>query len=123
RYAEYGVPTSGNMWYGISITKESQMSDFNSLPALANTFISFEPLLEDLNVNVHNIMFRQVDWFIIGAETGKKNGKVIPKKEWVDGIVALADEHGKPVFMKESLLPIMGEENMRREFPWESGGR
>lgn len=26
---------------------------------------------------------------------------------------------GIPVFMKESLAPIVGEENMRREFPWE----
>ena len=25
-----------------------------------------------------------------------------------------------PVFMKDSLVPIMGEENMRREFPWEA---
>lgn len=24
------------------------------------------------------------------------------------------------VLMKDSLIPIVGEENMRREFPWES---
>ncbi len=118
RYTDYGVPIADNMWYGISVTKESQMSDFNSLPAGCNTFISFEPLLEDLHVDKHNIMFYQVNWFIIGAETGNKKDKVIPKKEWVDSIVALADECHKPVFMKDSLVSVMGKENMRREFPW-----
>ena len=31
----------------------------------------------------------------------------------------LADSHGAPVFMKDSLIPIVGESNMRREFPEE----
>ncbi len=118
RYADYGVPISDNMWYGISVTNESSMSDFNDLPARVNTFISFEPLLGDLQVNKHNIMFSQVDWFIIGAETGNRKDKVIPQKEWIDDVVSLANKYKKPVFMKDSLIPIVGEENMRREFPW-----
>ena len=24
------------------------------------------------------------DWVIIGAETGNRKGKVVPKKEWID---------------------------------------
>ena len=28
------------------------------------------------------------------------------------------ESRGTPVFMKDSLLPIMGEENMLRELPW-----
>lgn len=31
--------------------------------------------------------------------------------------MAWCDKSGIPVFMKESLLPIVGEEGMRREFP------
>lgn len=121
RYAHYSVPASDNMWYGISITQNSQLSDFNYLPAYCHTFISFEPLLENLDVYKHNIMFRQVHWFIIGAETGKKAGnkRIIPQKEWIDSIVELANKYHKPVFMKDSLIPIIGEKNMRREFPWE----
>lgn len=32
-------------------------------------------------------------------------------------IVDIAQEHKIPVFMKDSLIPIVGEENMLREFP------
>ena len=42
-----------------------------------------------------------------------------PEKEWVDPICAAADDAHAAVFMKDSLLPVMGEENMRRELPWE----
>ncbi len=117
RYSQFGVYKDENLWYGTSITRETEMSRFNSLPADCNTFVSMEPILEDLEPEKHNILFRQANWIIIGAETG--NGKkVIPHKEWIDKICELASENGVPVFMKESLLPIMGEQNMRREFPW-----
>ena len=49
RFMEYGVPSGlENMWYGTSITKENEVSRFNSLPAGCRTFISIEPLLEDI---------------------------------------------------------------------------
>ena len=32
-------------------------------------------------------------------------------------IVRVADMFGIPVFMKDSLIPIVGEDNMRRAFP------
>ena len=117
RYTKYGVPIADNMWYGTSITKLDDVSRFNSLPAFCNTFVSIEPLLEDIKPEDCNIMFRQVDWFIIGAETGKNKNKVVPQANWINRIVALADAEGKPVFMKDSLIPIVGEENMRRDFP------
>ncbi|MCD8150562.1 MAG: phage Gp37/Gp68 family protein [Clostridiales bacterium] len=118
RYAEYGVPAgTDNLWYGTSITKEEEMSRFNSLPAGCKTFISFEPLLEDLYPERHNILFRQVDWIIIGAQTGRQADKVIPQFEWVKKLVLAADERGVPVFMKDSLIEIVGEKNMRRDYP------
>lgn len=58
-----------------------------------------------------------IDWVIIGAETGNRKGKIIPKKEWIDNIVDECERYGIPVFMKDSLVSIMGEENMLREFP------
>lgn len=118
RYSHYGVPTeSKNMWYGTTITRESEMSRFNSLPAYGNRFVSIEPLLEDVEPEKHNIMFKQVNWIIIGAETGRRKNKVVPDFEWIKKIVVEADYAGTPVFMKDSLVPIVGEKNMRREFP------
>lgn len=45
-------------------------------------------------------------------------GGTCPRREWVENIVEVARASGTPVYMKDSLLPIMGEENMLREFPW-----
>lgn len=118
RYMVHGVPLGENMWYGTTVTKREDVDRFNNLPAVCNTFISIEPLLEDIEPRKHNIMFRQVDWFIIGAETGRRKGKVAPERKWIEDIVNECDKYGKPVFMKNSLIPIVGEDNMRREFPW-----
>ena len=118
RYVDYGVPArQENMWYGISITRESEVKRFNFLPKESRTFVSIEPLLEDIEPEKHNVMFQQVDWIIIGAETGRNKNKVVPKYEWIKKILTEADKTRIPVFMKESLVPIGGEQNMRRDFP------
>lgn len=118
RYVEYGVPAGfDNLWYGTSITKEEEMRKFNSLPAGCKTFVSMEPILEDLNPEHHNILFRQVDWIIIGAETGRKRDKTVPTWDWIKRIVIQADMEGVPVFMKDSLIEVVGEDNMRRDYP------
>lgn len=57
-------------------------------------------------------------WVIIGAETGNRKGKVIPKKEWIESIVASCIENNVPIFMKNSLKEIWGEE-LIQEFPKE----
>lgn len=118
RYTEYGVPVADNMWYGTSVTKEADFHFINKLPASCNTFVSIEPILENLNMNSHGFLLSQVDWVIIGAETGHRRDKVIPKKDWIMDIVRVCKDKKKPVFMKDSLLNIVGEENMLREFPW-----
>lgn len=79
-------------------------------------FVSFEPLLFDMGKNIGSI---GANWVIIGAETGNSKNKVVPQKEWIDNIVNYCEQKNIPVFMKDSLIPIVGEENMRREFPWE----
>ena len=58
------------------------------------------------------------EWVIIGAETGNRKGKIIPKREWVENIVEAAQITGMKVFMKESLRGLMGAD-FRQEFPWE----
>lgn len=119
RYTEVPVPTGfENMWYGTTVTNDDDASRFNYLPAFCKTFVSIEPLLGDI-VEKHNVMFQQVQWVIIGAQTGREKDKVVPKWEWIKKIVHEADINGIPVFMKDSLIPIVGEKNMRREFPKE----
>lgn len=94
-------------------------------------FLSIEPLLAPIDLD--EAMFRFGDhskfvrWVIIGAETGNRKEKVVPKKEWVDDIVNVCRFCNIPVFMKDSLMKrtdkrgqtvgVITPEEMLREFP------
>lgn len=108
------LPKDKNMWYGFSCTNNQ---DHRWTGKGVNSFISVEPLLEDLDLFGGDTDAPAAGWVIIGAETGKSLGKVVPKMEWIGKILAHCDRFGIPVFMKDSLIPIVGAENMRREFP------
>lgn len=118
RYAEYGVPLLQNMWYGTTVTTRSEVGRIGCLPAKARTFVSVEPILGDMHFDGCRRL-GEVGWIIIGAETGRNKEKVIPRLEWIGDIVSAADAADVPVFMKDSLLHIVGEQNMRRDFPWQ----
>lgn len=133
RYAELfeadKLPLEENMWYGASAATPEQAEEtvkwFGKLPLSpkpAKRFLSVEPMLFDITKSNAWQSLRcewYTNWIIVGAETGNRKSKVTPQKEWIDSIVADSADYGVPVFMKESLVPIVGEENMRREFPWE----
>ena len=118
RYGELAkagkLPQKDNMWYGSTVDNMGAKK-YPGRPS-DNTFISIEPLLEYMDVGLGS--FGSSRWVIIGAETGNRKNKVKPKKEWVETICKAADITRMAVFMKDSLIPIVGEENMRREFPW-----
>ena len=80
-----------------------------------NRFVSFEPLLYDIGAHIGST---GAQWHIIGAETGNRKGKVATQREWVEHIVEYSDKNHIPVFMKESLRDLMGDD-FRQEFPWE----
>lgn len=110
------LPRYNNFWYGSTIDRKGQSIFDGGIHW--NTFISIEPLLEPLEVGGIG-SFGCTRWIIIGAETGNRKDKVIPEKTWIENITETADITQAAVFMKDSLIPIVGEENMRREFPWE----
>ena len=64
-------------------------------------------MLEDIGEGISALKY--LKWIIIGAETGHRKEKVIPEFEWIKRIVVEADYNGIPVFMKDSLIPIVGE--------------
>jgi len=89
-------------------------------------WVSIEPLLDD----VYDECFSQDGetpagyrewarwkWVVIGAESGNRKGKVIPKKEWVQNIVDMCKSWNTPVFMKDSLKEIW-KESLIQEYPW-----
>lgn len=108
-----------NCWNGLTVTRQKDLGNH-----IFERFLSIEPILEPINL-YHLIGITATDYVyfpfcqvIIGAETGNRKGKVIPKKEWIDNIVRLCDKYDVKVFMKDSLIPIVGEENMRRDLVW-----
>lgn len=107
-----------NIWCGATITdRYSSIATICNLEEInnLNIFLSIEPLLEKIRFALG--IPKYIKWVIIGAETGNRKGKIKPEAEWIEYIVSECDWHKIPVFMKDSLIPIIGEENMRREFP------
>jgi len=111
---EKKLPKRDNWWYGSTIDNMKAVTYPGRLTD--HTFVSIEPLMEYMNVGIGS--FGSAEWVIIGAETGNRKGKVIPEKAWVDKICEAAAITHMAVFMKDSLIPIVGEENMRKEPPW-----
>lgn len=112
------LPAWDNMWYGYSATRADQLWRFHhadECPCI-NLFVSIEPILERIQPDFST--HTPADWVIVGAETGNRKGKVIPDREWVNAIRTECEYSGRPIFMKESLREIMGED-FRQEFPWE----
>lgn len=109
-----------NMWFGSTATTPEMEFFFSGGH---NTFLSIEPILkpfhDSLDAGVQAC--EKTDWIIVGAETGNRKDKVIPKADWIMEIVQSAEKTNTPVFMKESLRGIMGD-CFRQEFPWEASG-
>lgn len=107
--AEKGIlRCSDNMWYGWSQTRSEDVKTL-CFPCNLNLFISVEPILEQIHPSLE-------DWIIVGAETGRRKNKVIPKREWIEQIVEDCREFDIPLFMKSSLAEIWGEQ-LIQEFP------
>jgi len=99
RMAEYfnqnDVPV--NVWLGVTVESQSEKPriDFlRNLQASIN-FISCEPLLEDLG----NIDLTNIDWIIVGGESGMKARPMRP--EWVRSIFNQAKEQDVAFFFKQ----------------------
>ena len=128
RIPDYAGDAPPGMWLGATATNNVQLSEAYDSAA---TWLSIEPILEKIETDECFTAYRRGDdaeiprwlWVVIGAETGSRKDKVIPKRSWIEEVVKECDANGIPVFMKDSLIPIVGEAAMRREFPWDAEWR
>ncbi len=106
----------GNAWFGVTVTSSTEKG---RIQALRENFrgghyhVTFEPMFDD----VGEVDLTGIEWIVIGTETGRRKGKAVSKPEWVWDLTDQAHARGIPVFMKEDLLPIMGEGQMVQELP------
>lgn len=108
------LPQRDNMWYGSTITNPDMVAFFGKQ---YNTFWSIEPILQPFR-EMEEGKKQLPNWIIIGAETGRRKDKVIPKTEWIEVVVNGCRKFDIPVFMKSSLANIWGEP-LIQEFPKE----
>ena len=105
RYSRFTYPK--NVWLGTSICDWKDIHRIHDLcKAVPDNlkFVSIEPIHGP--VNFYFGTRRKQDspeWIIIGAETGNRRNKVIPKKEWIDPIIENCRDVGIPIFLKDSL--------------------
>lgn len=114
-----GVDAFG-MWFGCTITKPTDSFFYNDLYANGidhNGFLSIEPIHDDFAPTEFDPLDYGIKWIIVGAETGNRKGKVLPKREWIEHLAQTCDASGIPIFMKESLRELMGAD-FRQEYPW-----
>jgi len=114
--SEKGIlPYNNNCWFGATTETPDRNAYFSKS---CNNFLSIEPI-QSVFDKIGGDALQWIKWVVIGAESGNRKDKVIPHREWIDCIVNKCRDAGLPVFLKDSLIPIIGEENMIREFPWE----
>lgn len=119
KYSRFTYPK--NVWLGASLCDWRDQYVINDLnKAVPNNlkFLSIEPIHGPINFWFGSVKKHEgIQWIIIGGETGHRKDKVIPKKEWVDPIIENCREVGIPVFVKNSLIELWGEEYRIQEFP------
>ncbi len=75
--------------------------------------MTFEPLFDDPG----EVDLSGIDWIVVGTMTGAQSRKIRTEPEWAWSLTDQAHQRNIPVFMKEDLEPIIGDENMVQEFP------
>lgn len=103
-------------WFGASVTSSKEkyrIQEIRKNVKAKHYHVTFEPMFDDIG----EVDLTGIEWIVIGTETGKRKGKIDAKPEWVWSLTKQARTYGIPVFMKEDLLPIIGEGNMVQELP------
>ena len=111
-----------NCWLGLTITKEEDKKrgiPYLFITTCNITFVSVEPLLG----KVDPIAFSNanIDWVIIGAETGNRKDKIVPNRSWVFDILDFCNKTNTPLFIKDNLVKYYSEFGGYKQFPKEAG--
>ena len=107
-----------NAWFGVTVTRRSELWRIDALRRNVKAkhyHVTFEPLFDDPG----KVDLSGIGWIVIGTMTGAKSKTIKTDPAWAWSLTEQAQELQIPVFWKEDLIPIMGEENMIQEMPHE----
>ena len=105
-----------NAWFGVTVTRKSELWRIDTLKAnirAKHYHVTFEPLFDDPG----KVDLSGISWIVVGTMTGAQSKKIRTVPAWAYSLVKQAHALGIPAFMKEDLVPIVGEANMVQEFP------
>lgn len=105
-----------NAWFGVTVTASKEKERIQALREHIHGdhyHVTFEPMFD----NIGDVDLSGVEWVVIGTETGRRKNKSVSRPEWVWNLKDQAQALEIPVFMKEDLLPVMGEAQMIQELP------
>ena len=111
-------------WFGTTVCNQAEYNTrAMKLPLYRTCFLSIEPMQDAINTTIdefNDLKTLPVKWVIIGAETGNRKGKIIPKREWIENIVNACREAKIPVFLKNNLADagVWGKKELIQEYPF-----
>ena len=90
-------PIPRNIWMGTSVENNDTLHRLDTLRNVHAEirFVSFEPLLEELD----EVDLTDIHWAIIGGESGKKHRPIEP--DWVRSLIKKCRKQDVPVFFKQ----------------------
>lgn len=105
--SDWGKNGYDNVWLGV--TGENEEMTFKRVQTLLGVpakvrFLSAEPLLDDITSERVKPLISELDWVIIGGESGNKSGlyRYRPMDlKWAENIIDVCFSSNIPVFMKQ----------------------
>lgn len=91
------LPWTDNIWLGVTIESDKYTYRLDNLikTKAVTKFISLEPMLSPVN----NLSIDEVDWVIVGGESGPQARAI--EKDWALAVRDLCNANGTPFFFKQ----------------------
>jgi len=107
---------NANIWVGVTVNTQNdvwRVDELAKINMLGVKFVSVEPMFTPVSF-IQDDLILNIDWIIVGAQTQPYKP---PKKEWVQELIAEAKLFNIPIFLKDNLKPIWGNDDFPQEFP------
>jgi len=118
-YSDWVFPE--NCWLGITIVEgidSIEWMRFKMSHPDNIKFICLEPLIRPAMAGENSEAdLKGIDWVIIGAETGNRKDKVIPKREWIEVVIDFCNKCNRPIYIKDNIVKYYPEYGNIKEFP------
>lgn len=124
---EYGSKPGKTVHLGVSVATQEDADEripflFHCDFTAAVRWVSYEPALGPVSFAKWLSWEKpRIDWLVIGAETGNRKGKVVPKREWIERPLERvgAMPNPVPVFVKDNVVALYPEFAGIRAYPEE----